>query len=186
MKVLAGPRLDIAADPLAAEVCRRLAGEGGVVIRLADLGLRNPYRPLSAAEVGVLRATLRGEEAVGYACRGVLAPGGKAGCIAVTDHANLTWRSPLTGPNDERVGPRFPSLTGVYAPEAALALSAERDGMIVIPGVVAGVSHDLAMSDHEIDLLVRLGWAAASSELVAPVIVAAHMGLRVTAVVMTA
>ena len=33
-------------------------------------------------------------------------------------------------------------------------------------------------------MVARLGWAAVSSELVAPVIVAAHMGLRVAAVVM--
>ena len=112
-------------------------------------------------------------------------PGGKAGWVAVTDHVNLTWRSPLAGPNDEQVGPRFPSMAGVYAPEAVLTLGGEQDGMIVAPGVVAGVPDDRALSDYETDMVARLGWAAVSSELVAPVIVAAHMGLRVAAVVMT-
>jgi hypothetical protein len=186
MKVLAGPRLDIANDPLAARMCRRLAGEEGAVVSLAVLGLKNPYRPLSAAEVEWLRGALRDERGVvGYVCRGVPSQGRGAGWIAVTDHVNLTWRSPLAGPNDDRVGPRFPSLAGVYAPEVVLALSGERDGMIVGSGVVAGVPHDLAMSDYESDLVARHAWAAVSSELVAPVIIAAHMGLRVAAVVMT-
>jgi len=192
VKVLAGPRLDLDGDPLvgadqlAAAMCRRLAGEGGTVVSLAALGLNNPYRALSAAEVEALRGALRDERGVvGYVCRGASAPGGRAGWVAVTDHANLTWRSPLVGPNDERVGPRFPSLAGVYAPEAALTLGVEQDGIIVAPGVVAGVADDRAMSDYETDMVARLGPAAVSSELVAPVIVAAHMGLRVAAVVMT-
>jgi purine nucleoside phosphorylase len=41
------------------------------------------------------------------------------------------------------------------------------------------------MSDYEMEMVARLGWPAVSSELVAPVIVAAHMGLRVAAVVVT-
>ena len=190
MKVLAGPRLDLDGDladaeQLAAAMCRRLAGEGGTVVSLAALGLKNPYRALSAAEVEALRGALRDERGVvGYVCRGVAPPGGKAGWVAVTDHANLTWRSPLVGPNDERVGPRFPSLAGAYAPETVLTLGGEQDGMIVVAGVVAGVADDRAMSDYETDMVARLGPAAVSSELVAPVIVAAHMGLRVAAVVM--
>ncbi len=186
MKVLAGPRLDIANDALAGQICRRLAGKGGAVLSLAALGLRNPYRPVTAAEVEALRGALRGERGVvGYVCRGVPSPGREAGCIAVADHVNLTWRSPLAGPNDEQVGPRFPGMAGVYAPEAALALGAAQDGMIVDPGVVAGVADDGALSEYEIEMVARLGWPAVSSELVAPVIVAAHMGLRVAAVVVT-
>jgi hypothetical protein len=186
VKVLAGPRLDVAADPLAAAMCRRLAGEGGTVVSLVALGINNPYRALSAAEIEALRGVLRDERGVvGYVCRGVASPGGKAGWVAVTDHVNFIWRSPLTGPNDERVGPRFPSLSGVYAPEAVLVPGDEQDGMIVDLGVVAGVADDRAMSDYETGMVARLGLAAVSSELVATVILAAHMGLRVAAVVMT-
>jgi len=186
VKVFAGPRLDVAADPLVAAMCRRLAGEGGTVVSLAALGLKNPYRALSAAEVETLRAALRDEQGVvGYVCRGAAPPGGKAEWVAVTDHVNLTWRSPLAGPNDERVGPRFPSLEDVYVPEAVLTLGGEQDGMIVTPGVVAGVADDRALSDYETGTVARLGSAAVSSELVAAVILAAHMGLRVAAVVMT-
>jgi hypothetical protein len=192
VKVLAGSRLDLDGDPpvdaeqLAAAMCRRLAGEGGTVVSLAALGLKNPYRTLSAAEVEMLRGALRDERGVvGYVCRGVAPPGGRGGWVAVTDHASLTWRSPLVGPNDERAGPRFPSLAGAYAPETILTLVGGQDGMIVATGMVAGVADDRAMSDYEADMVAHLGPVAVSSELVAPVIVAAHMGLQVAAVVMT-
>ena len=37
--------------------------------------------------------------------------------MAITDHINLLGVNPLTGPNDDAVGPRFPSLRDAYDPE---------------------------------------------------------------------
>ena len=37
--------------------------------------------------------------------------------MVISDHINLLGANPLTGPNDDRFGPRFPDLTSVYAPE---------------------------------------------------------------------
>ena len=34
--------------------------------------------------------------------------------MIVTDHLNLTGTSPLIGPNDDSVGPRFPDMTHAY------------------------------------------------------------------------
>jgi purine nucleoside phosphorylase len=75
-------------------------------------------------------------------------------------------------------------MDGIYAPEAALAPGAAEDGIIVVCGVVAGAPDDRAVGEYESQMAARFGWAAVSSELVAPVIVAAHMGLRVAAVVL--
>ncbi len=95
----------------------------GPVVSLQDIGVGTLSRPLSHAEVVLLRQALTGgcgspctRTVVGYLCRGL-----RLGCsrdagaegvmevVAITDHANLTWQSPLTGPNDESVGPRFPA-----------------------------------------------------------------------------
>jgi hypothetical protein len=192
MKVLAGPRLDLDPAGAAARLCRLMAGHDGEVVSLAALGLKNPYRRFSAAEVEALREVLRGETGlVGYVCRGVGPEGARAGTasenlihvVTVTDHVNLAWRSPLAGPNDDGVGPRFPSMNDVYAPAAALQPGSDEDGMIVVRGVVAGVPDDRALSEYETQTVARFGWAAVSSELVAPVIIAAHMGLQVAAAV---
>jgi purine nucleoside phosphorylase len=104
--------------------------------------------------------------------------------MAVTDHANLTWRSPLTGPNDDAVGPRFPSMTGVYAVEPIQERLRAVGGIIVIPGVVAGVGDDGRLNAYEAEIARGCGHQVASSELVQVVIVAAHMGMRVAAAVL--
>jgi hypothetical protein len=39
----------------------------------------------------------------------------EAGWLAASDHISLFGRSPLRGPNRDDLGPRFPSLKGIYA-----------------------------------------------------------------------
>ncbi len=150
-----------------------------------------------------MREALAGEEpVVGYVCRGAwlsdIRPavvggtasfgevGGPLRVVAVSDHVNLTWRSPLTGPNDEKVGPRFPSMTGIYLPETVLDRAGAAGGIIVETGVVAGVRDEGRLTPYEAEVARAPGYLAVSEELVPVVIVAAHMGLRVAAaVVMT-
>src|SRR5690606_81108 len=35
--------------------------------------------------------------------------------MVIADHLNLTGKSPLVGPNDDRFGPRFPDLSKAYS-----------------------------------------------------------------------
>jgi hypothetical protein len=183
------------------EVARALAGPGGSVVTLGDIGVRNLSRRLSAAEVALLREALRSTASdpeaddgiVGYVCGGrVVVPGSRvvpAGVVpavevvAVRDHVNLTWRSPLTGPNDDSAGPRFPSMTGVYLPDLTSGRLSAREGMIVRSGVVAGVFDPARLNAFETEAIEAHGYAAVSAELVPVVIVAAHLGLRVAAAV---
>lgn len=187
MKVVVSPRASLEGGE-ATSVARTLAGAGGVVVSLPQVGVRTLKRPLSAAEVALLREALAGEEPeVGYVCQGAWLPNDEASgplrVVAVSDHVNLTWRSPLTGPNDTRVGPRFPSMTGIYRPEVVLDRVGAAGGIIVQTGVVAGVRDDGRLTSYEAEVARTPGYLAVSEELVPVVIVAAHMGLRVAAAV---
>ncbi|MBC7293357.1 MAG: hypothetical protein H5T84_04465, partial [Thermoleophilia bacterium] len=165
MRVLVSPGAQAAQGLPAREVAEALAGPEGMVVALADEGVRTLGRPLSAADVELLRRALLGVEpasrpasrvepanqarrftgrgVVGYVCTGrLVSPAGEGAIAVVEDHANLTWRSPLVGPNDDQVGPRFPVMTGVYAPEVARErVLADSYGMIV-SGVAAGVQEE--------------------------------------------
>jgi|WetSurMetagenome_2_1015567.scaffolds.fasta_scaffold28652_3 hypothetical protein len=207
MRVLVAPGTGLPQDGAMMEVARALAGPGGSVVTLGDVGIRNFSRPLSAAEVALLREALRSTASdpetddgiVGYVCGGRAAvPGAGAaaagavpavGVVAVCDHVNLTWRSPLTGPNDDSAGPRFPSMTGVYLPQLTAGRLSQRplnEGMIVRSGVVAGVFDPARLSAFETEAVEAHGYAAVSAELVPVVIVAAHLGLRVAAATLVA
>ena len=213
MRVLVGPLAELQLGRLAVEVAERLAGPGGTVVSLRKAGVADLSRRLSEAEIVLLREAVLGDQPewsvstgkkgrglAGYVCAGsrtadpdgMPAPGAAA-VIAATDHADLTWRSPLTGPNDDLMGPRFPGMNGVYAPEAVIDRLGEREdtpgervlgeGMIVVPGIVAGVFHDGRLSDHEKEMVDILGCPGVSVELAPVAIVMAHLGLRVAAAV---
>lgn len=47
-------------------------------------------------------------------CGDGIAPGD---LVLITDHLNMAGVSPLMGPNDDRLGPRFPDMSDVYTPE---------------------------------------------------------------------
>jgi hypothetical protein len=201
MRVLVGPHADPASDGIRVAMAELLAGPDGAVVLLRDVGVKNFSRRLSAAEVALLRTAMSGgdperhpeggkrrDNLVGYVCWGAgvgisaLPPNGPA-LVAVTDHADLTWRSPLTGPNDDRLGPRFPTMDGVYAPEVVRSCVGPGERMTVIQGVVAGVLDVGSPSAYEEEMANAQGCVAVSSELAPVAIVAAHMGLRVAAVV---
>jgi Phosphorylase superfamily len=212
MRVLVGPGTGLPQDGAMMEVARALAGPNGLVLTLGDVGIRNLSRRLSAAEVALLRTALRATASdpeeddgiVGYVCGGFAAvPAASAGdvpagaveasrglqpvgtdIVVVEDHVNLTWRSPLTGPNDESAGPRFPSLTGIYLPELTAGRLSQHPlnkGMIVRSGVVAGVFDPARLTAFETEAVEAHAYAAVSAELVPVVIVAAHLGLQVAA-----
>lgn len=203
MKVLVTPYVDLTRDEAAAQVAWTLAGPEGGVVSLHEVGVKNLSRPITPAEVALLREALRdgGEpgrgrddvgEPVGYVCRGVAlsevvdeSSSDTGVVVAVTDHANLTWRSPLAGPNDDEVGPRFPGMTGVYAPEVVVERLEAQGCIIVKPGVVVGVQDHSHLNAYESDSVQVDHHLAVSSELVPIVIVAAHMGLRVAAAMTT-
>lgn len=101
--------------------------------------------------------------------------------MLITDHLNLTGVNPLIGPNDDRLGPRFPDMSTAYDPELiALAeqVGAEQ-GVQLQKGVYAGISGPTYMTAAELKMLRKLGGGAVGMSTVPEVIAARHTGLRV-------
>lgn len=108
--------------------------------------------------------------------------------VRITDHLNLTGLNPLTGGNDESLGPRFPDMTGAYDPGLGALLDEEatRLGIALGHGVYAGVAGPSYETPAEVRMLRTLGADLVGMSTVHEVIAARHMGLRVAAMSLVA
>ena len=104
--------------------------------------------------------------------------------MLITDHLNLTGRSPLSGPNDDALGPRFPDLTHVWSPRLrALMLQAAVDEKVRLEeGVYAGLIGPTFETPAEVRLLRTLGADAVGMSTVLEAVVARWAGLEVVGV----
>jgi purine-nucleoside phosphorylase len=112
-------------------------------------------------------------------------PGFEAGTLMlVTDHLNLTGRSPLSGPNDDTLGPRFLDLTEVYDPELRrrVRAAAGAEGVALAEGVYAGLLGPTYETPAEVRMLGLLGAHAVGMSTVMEAIGARYVGMRVVAV----
>ena len=98
--------------------------------------------------------------------------------IVVGDHVNLVGSGPLTGRWPAGRARSFPSLTGIYQPQQ---VRPPADGRIYSALAVAGVADAERLTPFERRQMQRCGLAAASTQLVPPVIIAAYYGLAVAA-----
>jgi purine-nucleoside phosphorylase len=104
--------------------------------------------------------------------------------LILTDHLNLSGRSPLTGANDERVGPRFPDLSHAYSARlsALLKASAEKLAIPLQEGVYAMVAGPSYETPAEVRMLRTLGADCVGMSTAPEAIVAAHQGVPVIAI----
>jgi purine-nucleoside phosphorylase len=103
--------------------------------------------------------------------------------MVVTDHLNLTGVSPLVGPNDEEIGPRFPDMTAVYDKELRMMLHevADQAGIALRAGVYAAMLGPSYETPAEVRMLRILGAQAVGMSTVHEAIALRHMGVRVGA-----
>lgn len=101
--------------------------------------------------------------------------------MLITDHINLSGDNPLTGPNLDRFGPRFPPMTDSYDPELqARALEAAAGSEVLLrQGVYIMLSGPSYETRAEMRMLRSLGGDAVGMSTAHETIVARHAGVRV-------
>jgi len=101
--------------------------------------------------------------------------------VLIQDHINMLGDSPLRGPNDDKLGKRFPDMSEAYNRELRdhASACAEKIGLKLRWGVYAIMSGPNYETPAEIQMLARLGADLVGMSTVPEVIAANHLGLRV-------
>jgi purine-nucleoside phosphorylase len=130
--------------------------------------------------VRVLRALGASMLIVSNACGGMNPLWGPGDLVLLSDHINLLGDNPLVGPNDERLGPRFPDMSAPYDPELrALARKAALElGIMLREGVYVAVPGPNLETRAEYRMLRAIGADVVGMSTVPEVIVAGHQGMR--------
>ncbi|MCF8238882.1 MAG: purine-nucleoside phosphorylase [Saprospiraceae bacterium] len=102
----------------------------------------------------------------------------------IRDHINLMGKNPLTGPNDERFGPRFPDMLHAYDPawRDLAKTCAEQEGIPLHEGVYVGLAGPNLETPAEYGFCHHIGGDLIGMSTVPEVIAARHMGLKVGAI----
>ena len=100
--------------------------------------------------------------------------------VTISDHLNLQGSSPLVGPNDETLGPRFPDMSDAYDPEYRRLAheAAGRLGLSLREGVYAAWLGPAFETPAEIRMMRALGADLVGMSTVPEVLAARHMGIR--------
>jgi purine-nucleoside phosphorylase len=104
--------------------------------------------------------------------------------VLIKDHLNLQGQNPLTGPNDDRFGVRFPDMTHAYSRPYGKAAQEEaaKLGIALEDGVYAGLLGPSYETPAEIRYLRTIGADLVGMSTIAEVIAARHMGIKVLAI----
>jgi inosine/guanosine/xanthosine phosphorylase family protein len=104
--------------------------------------------------------------------------------MVMTDHINLTGRTPLVGQNADEYGPRFVDLTDVWEPALrdALFAAGRAEGVELASGIYVGLLGPSFETPAEVRMLRTLGADAVGMSTVLEAIAARWVGLRVCGV----
>ena len=103
--------------------------------------------------------------------------------VCLSDHLNLIGQNPLRGPNDDRLGVRFPDMSEVYSSRLRVLADEEAGGlgMALKSGVYACLPGPSYETPAEVRMLRTLGADVVGMSTVPEAIVARHSGMEVLA-----
>jgi purine-nucleoside phosphorylase len=162
-------------------VCGRLGGRTVVTMS----GRFHSYEGYSLRQitfpVRVMKALGCRTLIVSNACGGLNPQHAKGDLLVIEDHINLMGDNPLIGPNDDRLGDRFPDMSAPYDKELiALARRAALEEKVVChQGVYVAVTGPNLETRAEYRFLRGIGADVVGMSTVPEVIVAVHCKLRV-------
>lgn len=113
---------------------------------------------------------------------GALNPQFDAGdLMLITDHINFSGHSPLTGPNHDKWGLRFPDMSSVYCPELRKSAleAAQKVSVRLERGIYVQVPGPNLETPAETRMFRTLGADAVGMSTAIEAIAAVHMGMKV-------
>jgi purine-nucleoside phosphorylase len=162
-------------------LCGTLGGKPAVAMQ----GRFHLYEGYTAQQVAfpvrVMQALGAEVLIVSNACGGMHPLWEPGDLMLIADHINLLGANPLVGPNDDRLGPRFPDMSAPYdlrLRETARAIAAEQR-ITLREGVYAAVTGPNLETRAEYRFLRGIGADVVGMSTVPEVIVAVHGGMRV-------
>jgi purine-nucleoside phosphorylase len=162
-------------------VCGTLAGKS-VVAMEGRFHLYEGYTPSQVTfPIRVMRELGCRVLIVSNASGGLNPMHAKGDLIVIEDHINLMGVNPLIGPNDERLGPRFPDLIEPYdrkLQDLALRVALE-ENLVAHRGVYVAITGPNLETRAEYRFLRGIGADVVGMSTVPEVLVAVHAGMRV-------
>jgi purine-nucleoside phosphorylase len=152
------------------------------------VAMQGRFHAYEGYSMGEITFPVRVMKALGISClvvsnaSGGMNPAFEIGEIMIiSDHINLFGANPLTGANDERLGPRFVDMGESYSKRLRIVglRAAESNKIKVAEGVYAGLSGPCFETPAEYRFLWRIGADAVGMSTVPEVIAARHAGIEV-------
>ena len=167
------------------ELVSALVGEEAILVLSGRVHTYEGWDP-SDVVFGVRAAAMAG-------ARTVLLTNAAGGCgdgmdpgdlVAIRDHINFTGRNPLVGPNDDRLGPRFPDMSNVYDPTLrdTIRSAMESQGVTYKEGVYGWFLGPSYETPAEVQMAKLLGADLVGMSTAPEAIALVHMGVRVGAI----